>query len=652
MARRLRIEPYDNDAIDADNDGIVQEGTAFERPAGTRLVDAVGNIIQNGITATQRAQGLRVVDRDGNTVPYTPTYGLADAATPTETIAGARSTLGTTLGQRYGTLGDRNPTLGARLGTLGERATPKRPDVTVNTPNTPDVTPNVTPETPVGTPAGRAYREAVTNAGGTAFTDIVDDHDTYLKMVEDAQQRGILGGQFRPAKSKQQLAEKLENQRDSIDRLLTEELGSTTISPSRRRQLETLQQRLQSGESIESIARDTARKYRAELDDEDTQVRIDFSSGILDSIIDSGGFISSSDTRAIGESSVGGEGSDRNKYETTLGIPPSLGSATRPVSSYVVAGSQHRNRNAEDIPNNPQAPHTNIDTDEAVRRVNMLGSYGDAYVVLKKDKIGDRTGVVNGDAPTKFGVPGRLNGDEDDAMNTLFNDVGTGLRGNNGDGSRLLDALAWGSDPQSTWEDLTRPDAIGNMNNTQKRGVTGNYQESLIFGGVTLEDIEEFSLPEGYDTPFVKIVPTPGEPINGFKIDGPSGPPATNRVGIRDYLLNNDEVLKYLSPEETTRLRERLTAGPPDIDNELWDAISNSGAHVSISHIARLQKRDEIRQRLNRMGFTGTVTFGTPGAVDLENPANPAFGQVAARNPATGADALAMLTAERLKTIL
>lgn len=70
----LRLEPYDPDARDADNDGIVQEGTAWERPAGTRLLTDLGDLAR-GRTSTSRPAGLRVVDREGNEVPYTPTYG-------------------------------------------------------------------------------------------------------------------------------------------------------------------------------------------------------------------------------------------------------------------------------------------------------------------------------------------------------------------------------------------------------------------------------------------------------------------------------------------------------------------------------------------------------------------------------------------------
>lgn len=69
----LRLEPYNPDAVDADNDGIVQEGTAWERPAGTRLLDELGNEVERGLQSMQRPT-LRVVDRDGNTIDYKPTY--------------------------------------------------------------------------------------------------------------------------------------------------------------------------------------------------------------------------------------------------------------------------------------------------------------------------------------------------------------------------------------------------------------------------------------------------------------------------------------------------------------------------------------------------------------------------------------------------
>lgn len=77
MARRLRVEPYDANAVDGDGDGIVQENTAWERPVGTRLIDEFGEEIRAGLMSMQRPSRMRVVDRNGNDVPYTPSYASA-----------------------------------------------------------------------------------------------------------------------------------------------------------------------------------------------------------------------------------------------------------------------------------------------------------------------------------------------------------------------------------------------------------------------------------------------------------------------------------------------------------------------------------------------------------------------------------------------
>ena len=79
MALKLRVEPYDPDAIDADNDGIVQEGTAWERPAGSRLLDEIGNEVQRGLTSMNRPS-MRVVGSDGADIAYKPSYGSAASA--------------------------------------------------------------------------------------------------------------------------------------------------------------------------------------------------------------------------------------------------------------------------------------------------------------------------------------------------------------------------------------------------------------------------------------------------------------------------------------------------------------------------------------------------------------------------------------------
>jgi hypothetical protein len=117
----LRLEPYNPDAVDADGDGIVQEGTAWERPAGTRLISELGTEIQRGFQSLQRPR-MRVVDSRGNTVDYKASY--------------ERSTSGTSLGQQqklsllgslgYPSLKERGiRTIGDMVPTVGDIVRPK-----------------------------------------------------------------------------------------------------------------------------------------------------------------------------------------------------------------------------------------------------------------------------------------------------------------------------------------------------------------------------------------------------------------------------------------------------------------------------------------------------------------------------------------------
>lgn len=71
----LRMEPYDPDAIDGDNDGIVQEGTSWERPVGTRLLDELGRELIRGAMSGSRPAGVQVVGGNGQTVSFIPSYG-------------------------------------------------------------------------------------------------------------------------------------------------------------------------------------------------------------------------------------------------------------------------------------------------------------------------------------------------------------------------------------------------------------------------------------------------------------------------------------------------------------------------------------------------------------------------------------------------
>lgn len=67
--KKLRIEPYDPDAVDGDGDGIVQEGTAWERPAGTRILDVASGVevTRGSRTGSARVGQYRVVRKSSST---------------------------------------------------------------------------------------------------------------------------------------------------------------------------------------------------------------------------------------------------------------------------------------------------------------------------------------------------------------------------------------------------------------------------------------------------------------------------------------------------------------------------------------------------------------------------------------------------------
>ena len=111
----LRVEPYESNPVDADADGIVQEGTIWERPLGARMLDRLGKEIASGINPPSgdpfdfsAREGMRIVDADGKDLDYTPTWekgGLVpDVTRPADSSIGGGGKR--TVGEMSGTVGE------------------------------------------------------------------------------------------------------------------------------------------------------------------------------------------------------------------------------------------------------------------------------------------------------------------------------------------------------------------------------------------------------------------------------------------------------------------------------------------------------------------------------------------------------------------
>ena len=87
LARRIpKAVPYDHNAVDGDGDGLIQEGTIWERPSGTKYIR-----VPNGSMSLPSAGSL--VDVDGKPVSYKPGQGVGGKKPI------ARAPLGAAVGQ-------------------------------------------------------------------------------------------------------------------------------------------------------------------------------------------------------------------------------------------------------------------------------------------------------------------------------------------------------------------------------------------------------------------------------------------------------------------------------------------------------------------------------------------------------------------------
>ena len=112
-----RPAPYNPNARDADHDGMVQEGTIWERPGGSKFVDRLGKEIT--AAAARTSPGSYIADSNGNRIDYTPSWQRGGApGAPGEgdlSAIGGRPSLGDlgypSIGDTGGTIRDTNGTV-------------------------------------------------------------------------------------------------------------------------------------------------------------------------------------------------------------------------------------------------------------------------------------------------------------------------------------------------------------------------------------------------------------------------------------------------------------------------------------------------------------------------------------------------------------
>ena len=192
MAVRLRLEPYDPDARDADGDGIVQEWTAWERPAGARILDSLGQEIQRGLTSATRGN-FQVVDNSGSPIDYTPSYSAAERAIGTAASGRPGRLSGTLSDYGYPSLAERGYRSLKEMGlpTVGEISAAQITGPTQNVASAVEAFVRAAPQNlvfPKRAARDRARRRADAKAQELAFTrgrHFVLENDSHFVILSE-----------------------------------------------------------------------------------------------------------------------------------------------------------------------------------------------------------------------------------------------------------------------------------------------------------------------------------------------------------------------------------------------------------------------------------------------------------------------------------
>lgn len=494
----LRPEPYDPNARDADNDGVVQEGTAWERPAGTNLVDELGQAIQRGANSATRPSGMRVVSADGKPVDYIPTYDRPGAKRPGGTPSTGAATPLSEHGAR--SLRERG------IPSIREVTTPKPPPSptpipTRTTPEVPEVKPPE-PEKPASVRSRIKKKNAeilgrMAERGGAfgritkAYKDRQDKRNAYTVLTpeEDAKFRrekmkGHLDAwKFFLSTGKAPTRENgFEGQLLGFESLATFELRRDGMDPA-------LVQHIidtDTDDLIAEIEASTLAFHRGI----DKSVRVRIKGDAVFEMLEDGSYATTHEEGAIGPMSAA---SQRVNYEVALGLPREVEADLRPASGYITheAFVESAKKAFEEKYGRPPT-----EFDILLLTEGDTTPYGHIELILHPDVAG-RTVFARGDSLNNHSQTALMEDATDiEIMNALL--------GANAAESHLFVQQSLSYLEASLTGDFSRinsPDKVWDGTQGEDpyyRRLSANYIEALVGGSFDTDEIKEVRIsPEG-----------------------------------------------------------------------------------------------------------------------------------------------------------
>ena len=485
----LRPEPYKQNAVDADGDGIVQEGTAFERPAGTSLLDGAGSPLSDGLSSLERDTSWSVVDRNGQRISYTPSYGGAFEQAKPKTLKDSIGTLAVslgTIGDRVGTVETSSRSIKAQFGTITEMPEPLPiPQVPI---------PEVEGVLPARSIKAQQIISKIEESGGT-WGKITED---YLN-ANDSNSR-----LFFPRITDKDTLVRLERMKYILDDL-RELIASQTLQPNNKRIQELDEGSVKyfspevlqlvekmSDEELVGLLTEQAVKFHGGIE-KNVRVRVNPGSSFF-SILDDG-------YKTTHEVQSDHSGADiRSQYEVVAGIPLSAPIEVRPASGYIVHPDWREKhldtlRSAREFRGESGEITEFYDTIRGTAsEAGGVGIYGSIEIVLKPE-VSERTKFGRGDSLNTILRPTAIDEtDKDVIANAIFSADGKEQYYLVPQMASFLQSYIDGNFKKSNLHPMYGDDGLITEFSKDSEFGGREYHEALIFGSFDSSDIQEINV--------------------------------------------------------------------------------------------------------------------------------------------------------------
>jgi len=615
----LRPEPYKLSPPDADSDMIVQEGTAWERPGGLRLLDRLGNAIEAGMESLSSVDGLRYVDADGNDVAYTPTWATEEIPVPGTGLRTLKNSGVRTVGEMTGgsaSLKDRGLALGDRRKAVAEAIREaQKPKVPEPEPEPHPLLTGIAKAEKV-----KAELEAVGGHWSMTAKERKAFTDSEAKRSEGTAEKAALGRPWVAStkttaelvtQSREKVLERLREQLDIQDDVLAGP-HDQEIKDRHGKYKERLQKAIDYLESHtdEEFVAELAKALRIWYDDEDNDLCVAMPHGeVFDSFLEDG-------YKTTHEVTSQHSGEDiRGDYEVSQGVPRDAPESVRPASGFVHAGATKRYLAEEDegFVHDPRRDHP--DRDHTLTALNHQRSmhgksvYGQIQLVLNED-VKERTKAGNGDTLNAGVVAAPMVGATDEELVESFlssvSPQTAPLKKTTTD--KVLDALelvidgAGANNKNIGYRDQ-------GIHETEMKLGGDLYVEALIFGSFDLDDVAEIKIPPTvWTTHALEHAPLRSMTPSYGRDDSPADQAL---MGV----LQTGRDIEDLDPEIEASIRDALIETP----EQVRDAIRNTRFAIVMDNLASMRKRAAMLAAVRAKNKEVKVTFLSELGVDMDD---------------------------------